>query len=172
MQLLSKVFNPVVFTVFILLMMTFSSCQKEDIEFNYDVVLNSPPMSDPRVHLLVLNEDTETNRFDLINPDYWTIDQLKIEQIKPSGEFTSSVQKSEVVNTGKGQMLVLITSSMFADEQGISKIKVNWPDKTFDTFSVQFAESDKSQRIIKIYMNRELIWPVPDVSRTYAIIEK
>lgn len=164
-----KMFNPIISILFMIILF---SCQKKEKDFNYDSISNSPPMSDPQIHLLVLNESTEMNRFDLRDSNYWTIDQVKTEQIKSSGELIPPVQKSEVISTGKGQMLVLITSPIFADEEGISKIKVNWPDKSSDIFGVQFADGDKSQRIIKVYMNQEIIWPEPNNSRTFAIIEK
>lgn len=82
------------------------------------------------------------------------------------------MQKSEVISTGKGEMLVLITSQKYAFDEDISKIKVSWPDNTSDIFKIHFADGGKSRRITKIDMNDESIWPATGDSRTYTIINK
>ncbi|AWV99447.1 hypothetical protein [Arcticibacterium luteifluviistationis] len=122
--------------------------------------------------MIVQDQVSGVNRFDTSNNANWTIEQIKIEQILASGELSAPVQMPEVITTGKGKMLVLITSRSYAFDEGFSKIKVSWPDNTSDIFKIHFEDAEIDNRITTIDMNEEPIWPAKNDTRTNSIINK
>lgn len=153
------------------ILLVVTSCQKKD-DSVHTRILNSPPMGDPFVYLIVQSKTTGVNLFDTAQESSWSVDQVKSEQLLISGEIKEPLSKPKIVSTGKGEMLQLVTSKIYSNQYGVSKIKVNWPDKSSDIFRFYFADAGRDNRIIKVFMNQEQILPVANDSRTYAIIEK